>query len=69
MWEDAPFREMIERRMREQLLAKVVEEGCVPVTLPTAAYRHFAEPAYFLTSGAVRWLSGVVSLFLQVKER
>ncbi|MEU8324334.1 hypothetical protein AB0C33_38770 [Nonomuraea sp. NPDC048881] len=32
--------------MLEQLLARVVEEGCVPVALPTAAYRYFAEPPF-----------------------
>ncbi|MFI7231839.1 hypothetical protein ACIBO5_52350 [Nonomuraea angiospora] len=47
MWEDAPFRQMIERRMREQLLRKVVEEGCVPVALPTVAYRYFTDPPWF----------------------
>ncbi|MFG6197801.1 hypothetical protein [Nonomuraea sp. JJY05] len=48
MWEDTLFREGIERRMREQLLRRVVEERCVPVALPTAAYRYFTDPAWGL---------------------
>ncbi len=36
--------------MREQLLGKAVAEGYVPVALPTAAYRYFTEPAFYLPS-------------------
>ncbi|HUR09187.1 MAG TPA: hypothetical protein VM347_42070 [Nonomuraea sp.] len=50
MWEDTRYRKEIERRMRERSLGKVVEEGCVPVALPTAKYRYFAEhPSFTMT--------------------
>ncbi|MGW2220990.1 hypothetical protein ACWCSD_38900 [Nonomuraea sp. NPDC001684] len=55
MWEDKPVRQMVERRMLEQLLGKVVEEGCVPVALPSVAYRYFLDPHFFgMPSPAMR---------------